>query len=364
MSLDIINKLKFKIQTYIILLYCKYSYIFCSSKPFEEDLTTRKKNKKKIEIKKVEINKQNLDQKKIEIEKTVEKEVKKEKEKEINKTIDNEDINNKPIEQFVEEPIEEPTEPPIEEPINNEENNNINKKLKDTLDSLNYENINNINLEFYKKIFYEILIKCREKVLFFCNNKIFSDFKNLKTYNNTYIKISNIYDILDNIDEDNYKIKGENVYVENSITEKEIKKNGIEIFKIKDPVYNFIYSIRCNIEENKEKDYLNNNPFYVKNDGFKEKYKCKNKLYFYLNEQEEENNEKINKTRYIIFFNYLLFLLDESEIYCSKIDTKQEKFFIENKLEMDVLTSVGFKKNNTLTINKDAKIIRGIIDNN
>lgn len=359
MLLDIITKLKLKIQIYIILFYCKYSFIFCCYKPFEEDLTTKKKNNKKIEIKKDEINKQNLEQKKNEIGKPVQKEVKKENKKPIKKTnkekfVENKDINNKPIEN------------PIEKPINNEKISNINKKLKDTLDSLKFPGINE-NLEIYKNIFNDILKKCREKALFLYNKNIFSNIKKSETYSNNYVKIDNFYDIIDIDPEDNFKINGDELDIEYFVETKDVKDFGTEIFIIKDPVYNFIYSIKCIIDLATEDKFLENNPktLYFKNDGFKAKYIYKNKLYFYLNEEEENNKEKIQPSKYLIFFKYILSLLDESDVYCSQIaNVKSDKFFIENKIKMEVLTSVGVNKKNPIKIDKNIKIIRGIKNNN
>ena len=363
MLLDIITKLKLKIQIYIILFYCKYSFIFCCHKPFEEDLTIKKKNNKKVEVKKVEINNQNLEQKKNKIEKPVEKEVKKENEKPIKKAIQekfvkNEDINNKPIEN----PIEEH----IKEPVNNEKISNINKKLKDTLDSLKFPVISG-NLEIYKNIFNDILKKCREKVLFLYDKNIFSNIKKGETYSNNYVKIDNFYDIINIDPEDNFKINGDEVNIEYFVETKDVKDFGTEIFIIKDPVYNFIYSIKCIIDSATEDKFLENNPktLYFKNDGFKAKYIYKNKLYFYLNEEEENNKEKIQPSKYLIFFKYILSLLDESDVYCSRIaNVKSDKFFIENKIKMEVLTSVGVNKKNPLKIDKNIKIIRGINNNN
>ena len=63
----------------------------------------------------------------------------------------------------------------------------------------------------------------------------------------------------------------------------------------------------------------------------------------------------------MIFFRYLLSLLDESDILCSKIENnKKDKFFIKNKMEMNVLTSIGTNENNPIKIKNNIKIAEGI----
>ena len=176
------------------------------------------------------------------------------------------------------------------------------------------------------------------------------------------MKIENFFDIVDNISENNFKLNGNEVDIKFFIDEKNVNTN--EILIIKDPVYNFIYSVRCDINVINENVFLDENPkkLYLKNDGFKEKYLYKNKLYFYLNEKEDEKNEeKLQPTKYMIFFRYLLSLLDESDILCSKIENnKKDKFFIKNKMEMNVLTSIGTNENNPIKIKNNIKIAEGI----
>ena len=369
---DEFNMFKFKFQLYCFTLYCNYFYVFCCIKQFEEDLTKKNNKVKNVEIKKVEDIKNKLEEKKDEIKKIDEiKKVVKEEEEiekpiEENKSIDNDDKNDKehiekPIEENIKEFIEKPVESIIKDTVNIEKINNINKNIKETLDTLKFPIINE-NLEIYKNIFIEIIKKCRGKVLFLRNKSIFTELENIKSYSDKYVKIENFFDIVDNISENNFKLNGNEVDIKFFIDEKNVNTN--EILIIKDPVYNFIYSVRCDINVINENVFLDENPkkLYLKNDGFKEKYLYKNKLYFYLNEKEDEKNEeKLQPTKYMIFFRYLLSLLDESDILCSKIENnKKDKFFIKNKMEMNVLTSIGTNENNPIKIKNNIKIAEGI----
>ena len=359
-----------KFQIYIVILYSKYCTIFASVKPFEDELN---KKKKKSEIKKqikpvvkfLKSTEQPIERPiELSIERPIERPKKEQLEEELLKQkSQKEDQKNEELnEQSIDDYKKEQEDDSKEDNLYNEKINKINENLKETLNNLSFSNIDG-NLRIYKNIFNEIIKKCREKVLFLCNKKIFTDIKNLTTYKNTYIKINNFYDIVDNIPRDKFKIDGNKVEIE-SFVDKNNMNTGTEIFIIKDPVYNFIYSIRCNIEKITEENYLEDNPAisYLKNDGFKEKYIYKKKLYFYLNEiEDEKNKEQIKPSRYLIFFRYILSLLDESDIICSKIDSdNNKKFFVENIMEMEVLTSIGVDKNNPIRINSNTEIVEGL----
>lgn len=406
-----------RFQIYIVILYGKYCTIFASSKPFEDELN---KKKKIVKVKKIEkriennidnnINNNidnNVDNNKIhnQLEDDIVKKsdllnitnntnsnnVNNENDT-INKVDDNIETNKIDSigkKEDIKENIEENksndstnTEDDNNEKRNgneddivydkgtknkkNKKNLDVNEKLKETINNLSYEEIR-YKLKDYKSIFNEIIQKCRNKAVFLYNKYNFTNFDDKYDYDGKYIKINDIFTHIDEIGENEFKINSEDISAEYIIDEKESDLEN-EILLIKDPVYNFVYSIRCSASEVQELHFLNETPgeLYHQNDGYNEKYLFKNDLYLYINEKVEkeqtQNDDPPTINRYMIFFKYLLSLLDNSDIYCSKIENKTDvKYFVKAKKKINIFTAIGLNKQEPITYDTDDVIIEGVI---
>lgn len=392
-----------KFQIYIVILYGKYCTIFASSKPFEDELNKKKKIVKVKKIEKQIVNKIDNNKK---IYNEVEDDIVKKsdllnttnntnsnnvnnKNDTINKADDN--IENNKIDSIdkkedIKENIEENksndstdieydnnekrngNEDGIvyDDETRNKKNIDVNEKLKETINNLAYEQIR-YKLKDYKSIFTEIIQKCRNKAVFLYNRDNFTNFDDKYDYDGKYIKIDDIFTHIDEIGENEFKINSEDITAEYIIDEKESDLPN-EIFLIKDPVYNFVYSIRCSVSEVQELHFLNETPgeLYHQNDGYKEKYLFKNNLYLYINEKVEEeqtqNDDPSMINRYMIFFKYLLSLLDNSDIYCSKIENNTNvKYFVKTRKKINIFTAIGLNTQKPIIYDVNDVIIEGVI---
>ena len=406
MLVDDVFKIRLKFKIYYIIVYFIYSFYFIYSKiscknPIDEPELTKKKIKKNIILtdNNKNSNEDNNENIKIDEENNIENENIYKNDNDLNKNIiieeknkdqNNKNKNNNNLEEIDDDEISTDNEDENNKDENNEINeininndnleennkdeiekineiNEINNKLIEELNNLKYASIKE-NLEIYKNIFYKIIKKCRENVYFYPNNNIINNNEilsenknNIKNGTIRYIKFNNIYDILDNFDKKNLKINC-NYY---DIKEYIENVNGIDVFIIKDPVYNFIYTIKCDSFQNCEnkKDLDSNEELFLRNNGDKFKCNYNGKLYFYLNEIEDENDKnKLQESKYLIFFKYILELLDESTIICEKTDNnKNTKFFIKTMKGMNVFTSIGTNKKSPININNSTYIAKGDI---
>ena len=237
----------------------------------------------------------------------------------------------------------------------------INNNLEEIINNLKYDSIND-NLHIFKNIFFEIIKKCRIKAYFCCNNNIFSNFNELNDYKNKYVQFTDIYEILNKFVKNN-KINCNYNSIKSYIEIDNNSNDYIEIITIKDPVYNFIYSIKCYVEKKEKNELERNKDLYLKNTNDKDIFLCDKKLYFYLNEKDEKKNkDELEIPRFIIFFKYILSLLDQqyTEIYCNTIDNKSDiNFYVKNTIEMNVFSFYGTTEKNPIVFEKEIHIVDG-----